>query len=174
MFRRTLLAGLASLVFTIGVMAELKSNEEHQFEANFPTKAQQLFKPLANGGKVIVLRSNDEARVFMVGTACVGDSVLNPEHTKLHAREFVAGATGNLKEVKVVKEGELKLNDETRTGYATIIQHEGGCHLYWVTIENGKIYFVSVQADCKEALKEQTVKLFLESVKIRKAEIAAQ
>lgn len=172
MFRRFLFAGLASLVFAIGAMAELKSSAEHQFEATFPTKAAQMVKPFGNGGNVIVYRSNDDIRLFMMGTAVMADLALSPEDFKLHAKDFVGGATGSLKNAQIVKEGELKLNDETRTGYAYIIQHDDGCHFHWVTIENGKLYFVTVQADSKESLKDQVVKRFIESVKIRKAEIA--
>ena len=172
MIRRFLLASLASLVFAIGAMADLKCNEEHQFEATFPAKAHQLVKPFGNGGKVVVYSSNDGHRLFMMGAAMIPDAPLSSDDVKSHARDFFGGATGNLKNTKIVKEGELKLNDETRNGYAYIVQHDDGVQFHWVTIENGKLYFVTVHADSKESLKDQTVKRFIESAKVRRAEIA--
>ncbi|MFT3883372.1 MAG: hypothetical protein QM703_27435 [Gemmatales bacterium] len=170
MFRRFLFAGLASLVFAFGAMADQKVSEEHQFEANFPGTAEQLVKPFGSNGKVVILSSNDDDRLFMMGAAMIPDAPLSPEQYKSHAREFIGGATGNLKNSKIVKEGDLKPNDETRVGYAYMVQHDNGVQFHWVTIENGKLYFVTVHANSKEAMKTDVVKRFIESAKVRRAE----
>lgn len=170
MFRRFLLAGLVSLVFALGAMADQKGSDEHQFEANFPGTAEQLVKPFGSNGKVVILSSNNDQRLFMMGAAMIPDAPLNPEQYKTHAREFLGGVTGSLKNSKIVKEGDLKPNDETRVGYAYMIQHDNGVQFHWVTIENGKLYFVTVHANSMETMRNDVVKRFIESAKVRRAE----
>ena len=167
MFRRLLFAGMAFFVCTTVIMADVHRNEEHQFEAEFPTTAEKVDKPIDAGGKIVMAFSKDASHVFMLGAAVDTGEDLNPEHTAEFAKAFIGGIINTRKNASITKEEELKLSDNTPKGTSFIIKHDAGWMFAWATIENNKGYFVVVEATSEEGLKDEVVTKFQKSVKIK-------
>jgi len=166
MLHRILIAGLVVLSFGIGAMADVHRNEEHQLEADFPTKVERLTNPIKEGGKVVMAFCKDKDLLFMVAVAVEGAEELNPEHTNEFAKGLVDGLMKTRKNASITSEEELKLSDHTPTGSSFVIKHDAGSMFVWATIENNKGYFVLIEAKSEEGLKTDAVKNFQKSVKI--------
>jgi hypothetical protein len=166
MFVRFVFVVAAFLVFSAGVIAEEHRNKAHQFEANFPSTVQPLSVPINGGGHIELVRSQDGSQVFVLGVADFAGKSLKLQDLKEYAVDFVGGAIGKLKNGEISKQGEFKVNNRSRVGYGMLVKHDAGVQFHWVTIENGKLYFVTLQADSKEELDTPKVKSFLESIRI--------
>lgn len=166
MIRRFLFAGLTMLTFTIGAMADLHRNEQHQFEATFPSKVEQSTTPIPEGGKVIVAFSTNKTHTFIIGAVVETDVELAPEQLDKFGKAFIEGLMSKRKNASIIKEEELKLSDTTPMGASYLVKHDTGHLLAWATIENGKGYFVIIEGADEDALKLDEVKKFQKSVKI--------
>lgn len=155
----------AVLTFTISSMADVHRNDEHQFEAHFPTKVQRLNKSTDGGGQFVLAYSHDKTRTYLVGTV-VNAEEMNHEQSQEFGVNFVEGYMRERKNATIIKEEELKLNDTTPKGTSFLVRHDTGSFFAWTTIENGKGYFVIVEGTSEAGLKADVVKNFQNSVKI--------
>lgn len=167
MFRRTLFAGLVVLVSAMSVRADVHRNDEHQFEADFPGKPEQLTKPIEEGGKIIVVHAKDDARLYMIGAAVEAAEELTADQNSEYSKSLIEGLMNTRKSASIVKEEELKLNDNTPKGNSYVIKHDQGWIFVWAAIENNKGYFVLIEGTTEESLKAEAVKKFQQSVKIK-------
>lgn len=167
MFRRLLVASLAVMTFAIAARADLHRNDDHQFEAEFPTRAEQLNKPIEGNGKIVMAHARDNGILFSIGAVVDTGEELSSEHTSEFGNAFVKGIMNTRKNATILKEEVLTLSDHTPKGSSFIVKHEEGCFFAWSTIENGKGYFVLIEAGSEESLKNDAVKNFQKSVKIK-------
>jgi hypothetical protein len=167
MFRRLLFAGLAVLACATVTMADVHRNEEHQFEAGFPTAVERVSKPIENGGKIVMAYSKDNTHIFMLGAAVETGVDLDPDQLSEFSKAFIEGIVNTRKNASITKEEELKLSDNTPKGNSYVVKHDGGWMYAWATIENNKGYFVVIEATTEEGLKDDVATKFQKSVKIK-------
>jgi len=166
MFHRYLIAGLTVMTFALCAMADTHRNDEHQFEARFPTKAQRVTKSIEDGGQFVMAYSHDLTRTFIMGTVVGAGEEMNSEQSQEFGLNFVEGYMKERKNATIIKEEELKLNDTTPKGTSYLVKHDKGSFFAWATIENGKGYFVIIEGPSEASLKADVVKNFQNSVKI--------
>lgn len=167
MVRRFLFAGLTMLALAVAAQADVHRNTEHQFEAEFPTKSEQIIKPIEEGGKIVLAFSKDDSRSYMLGAAVETEAELSSDDIGPFAKAFIDGLMNTRKNASIVKEEELKLNDQTPQGNSFVIKHETGWVFCWATIENGKGYFVVIEGNSEDSLNSESAKKFQKSVRIK-------
>lgn len=166
MFHRYLIASLTVMTIALCAMADVHRNDEHQFEARFPTKAQRLTKPIEGGGQIVMAHSNDLFRTYIVGAISGSGEEMTHEQLQEFSSNFVEGYMNERNNATIVKEEEIKLNATTPKGTSFLVNHDKGFFFAWATIENGKGYFVIIEGLTEESLKAEVVKNFKTSVKI--------
>ncbi|HQR06446.1 MAG TPA: hypothetical protein PLN21_06465 [Gemmatales bacterium] len=166
MYYRYLIACLAVMTFALCAMADVHRNDENQFEARFPTKAQRLTKALEGGGQIIMAHSHDLTRTYIVGVIAGSSEEMSSEQLQEFGTNFVEGYIRERKNATIINEEELKLNDTTPKGVSYLVKHDAGNFFAWTTIENGKGYFVIIEGPSEASLQGEVVKNFKNSVKI--------
>ena len=170
---RILIAALA-LAFGFSNLAHAGKEEfihlGHKLKAEFPAVANHSEKKIdTNNGKVtmdIYLASTGERKFLLLVTEMEGNKLTRKELNR-EAKDFLKGVEESAKNMKVLKEGATDLNKNCPPGYCYLVQHDGGVHLIWLTIENNKIYAVWVSAKSQAELNDE-VKAFLASIEIEK------
>ncbi|MBL8823961.1 MAG: hypothetical protein JNJ77_15345 [Planctomycetia bacterium] len=172
MIRRILFTCLAALTFSgFMVAGEFKDKENH-LSANFPGTVKTVRDKQPHVQMTLHV-SSSEGVVFVAGSMTAAAEKAQPEQLKEMVIPYLEGVDEKLKNMKVIKQGDTKLNDQSPAGYWFLVQHDGGFQLHWITVENGKLYMVTVSARDENTIRSKMVKKFLDSVKI-KQEINAQ
>lgn len=165
MYRRLLVASLTVMTFTMDIRADVYRNEEHQLEAHFPAKVVRINKSLETGGKVMMAYSRVGDQSYLLG-ASIEKEYIDNEQNETYAQAFIQGVMESRKNARITLESELKISEYAPMGKCFIVKHDAGWLFAWTTIENGKGYFIMIEAKSEDAFQSQAVKAFQKSVKI--------
>jgi hypothetical protein len=167
MFRRIIFTCLTVLTFSgLAMAGEFKDKENH-LSANFPGTVKTVRDKQPHVQMTLHV-SSSEGVVFVAGSVTAAAEKAQPEQLKDTVIPYIEGVDEKLKNMKVLKQGDTKLNDQSPDGYWFLVEHDSGFQLHWITIENGKLYMVTVSAKEESGLRSKMVKKFLDSVKIKR------
>lgn len=165
MFRRILFTCLAALTFSgLALAGEFKDKENH-LSANFPGTVKTVRDKQPHVQMTLHV-SSSEGVVFVAGSVTAAGEKAQPEQLKEMVLPYLEGVDEKLKNMRVLRQGDSKLHNQSQDGYWFLVQHDGGFQIHWITVENGKLYMVTVSAKDESTIRSKMVKKFLDSVKI--------
>jgi len=165
MFHRILFTCLAAFILTGFTAAEEFKDKENHLSANFPGRVKTVRNKQPHLSMTLHV-SSDEGVVFVAGSLTAAKEKAEPGQLKEMVLPYMEGVDEKLKNMKVIKQGDTKLNNQSPEGYWFLAQHDGGFQLHWITVENGKLYLVTVSAKEENVIRSKAVRKFLDSVKI--------
>lgn len=169
MFSRMMIASLVLVSFSGLLYAGEFHDKKNNLSARFPGTVKTIHQNDMPGMTMTMHLSSQQSVVYLAGSLTAAREKAEPGQLKELIIPYLEGVDSKLKNMRVIKQGETKLHEQSPDGYWFLIKHDEGFQIHWITIENGKMYFVKVSAKEESTLQTKQVKQFLDSINISRA-----